>query len=106
MVLIAPATANTIAKIAAGLADNMLTAVTLAATCPIVVAPAMNSNMFNNQATQDNLKTLLRRGIYVITPASGELACGTFGPGRMKEPEELYEDVCSIFANRIESNQA
>ena len=103
MVLIAPATANTIAKIAAGFADNMLTAVTLAATCPIVVAPAMNTNMFNNQATQDNLKTLLRRGIYVITPASGELACGTFGPGRMKGPEELYEDVCSIFANRIES---
>lgn len=101
LVLIAPATANTIAKITAGMADNMLTAVTLACTCPVAVAPAMNTNMYKNIATQENLQTLLRRGIYVITPATGDLACGTSGEGRMKEPEDLFEDVCSILATRL-----
>lgn len=103
MVVIAPATANTIAKIAAGMADNMLTAVTLAATCTVAVAPAMNTNMYNNPATQENLQTLLRRGIYVIAPAEGDLACGTSGAGRMKEPEELFEDICAILSQRLEN---
>ncbi|MGN1282185.1 MAG: bifunctional phosphopantothenoylcysteine decarboxylase/phosphopantothenate--cysteine ligase CoaBC [Succinivibrio sp.] len=101
MVIIAPATANTIAKIAAGMADNMITAVTLAATCPVVVAPAMNTNMYRNPATQENISTLLRRGLFIVPPASGELACGTTGEGRMKEPEEVFEYICSLFANRI-----
>lgn len=101
MVIIAPATANTIAKISAGLADNMITAVTLAATCPVVVAPAMNTNMYRNPATQENINTLLRRGIFIVPPASGDLACGTSGEGRMKEPEEVFEYICSLFANRI-----
>lgn len=101
MVLIAPATANTLGMIVAGMADNMLTAVTLAATCPVVVAPSMNTNMYHNIATQENLKTLARRGIYVITPASGDLACGVVGDGRMKEPEDIFEDICSILNDRL-----
>lgn len=101
LMMIAPATANTIAKITAGMADNMLTAVTLAVTCPVVVAPAMNSNMYQNIATQENIATLKRRGIYVITPDDGPLACGISGPGRMKEPEELFSDIVSILSNRI-----
>ncbi|MDY5733417.1 MAG: bifunctional phosphopantothenoylcysteine decarboxylase/phosphopantothenate--cysteine ligase CoaBC [Succinivibrio sp.] len=99
--LVAPATANTIANIAGGFADNMLTATLLASTCPVVVAPAMNTNMYNNIATQTNLSTLVNRGIYVLTPNEGELACGIVGTGRMKEPEEIFSDVCSILSNRI-----
>lgn len=105
LVLIAPATANTIAKIAHGFADNMLTATTLAATCPVAIAPAMNSNMYANIATQDNLKTLVERGIYIIAPESGELACGTVGQGRMKEPEDIFEDVVAILSQRIDNNK-
>ena len=105
LVIIAPASANSIAKIAAGMADNMLTAVTLAATCPLVIAPAMNTNMYHNAATQENLQTLVRRGIYVLTPASGELACGVIGDGRMKEPEDIFEDICTILSDRLQNKQ-
>ena len=88
--LIAPASANTIAKLAHGHADNMLTSTALATSCPIVVAPAMNDRMYAHPATQDNLRTLAARGTTVILPQEGELAShGEFGLGRLAEPEQL-----------------
>jgi phosphopantothenoylcysteine decarboxylase/phosphopantothenate--cysteine ligase len=88
--LIAPASANTIAKLAAGAADNLVTTAALAAACPIAIAPAMNNRMYLNQATQDNLRTLQARGVSVIPPGSGELAShGERGVGRLAEPEDL-----------------
>ena len=98
LVLIAPATANVCAKLAHGLADDMLTTTVLACTCPKVIAPAMNTNMYQNPVTQDNLDALRRYGWEVISPASGHLACGTTGPGRMPEPEVLLQHVLRVLA--------
>ena len=92
-VLIAPATANVIAKLAHGLADDMMTTTVLACKCPKAVAPAMNTNMFENPVTQDNLNILRRYGWEVVEPDSGRLACGATGKGRLPEPEDLVE-VC------------
>ena len=91
LVLIAPATANIIAKLAHGLADDMLTTTVLACDCPKAIAPAMNTKMYENPVTQDNLSTLRRYGWEVAEPASGHLACGTEGKGRLPEPEALLE---------------
>ncbi len=88
-VLIAPATANVIAKLAAGIADDMLTTTVLAAECPKLVAPAMNTAMLRNPATQENLEVLKRRGFIVIPPSSGRLACGDEGEGRLPDPSIL-----------------
>ena len=93
LVLIAPATANVSAKLAHGLADDMLTTTVLACKCPKLIAPAMNTNMFENPVTQDNLETLRRYGWEVIQPASGRLACGAVGAGKMPEPEDLLQYV-------------
>ena len=93
LVLIAPATANICAKLAHGLADDMLTTTVLACRCPKLIAPAMNTNMYENPVTQDNLDTLRRYGWEVITPASGRLACGAVGPGKLPEPEDLLQYV-------------
>src|SRR4051794_2819669 len=88
--VIAPASANTIAKLAAGLADNLLTSAALAATCPVVVAPAMNNHMYENAATQANLETLRSRGFVVLEPGHGPLGSkGEYGVGRLPEPPEL-----------------
>src|SRR3954452_15977652 len=88
--VIAPASANTIAKLAHGLADNLLTSAALAATCPLVVAPAMNNAMYENAATQANLETLRSRGVHVMTPDTGSLASkGEFGIGRLPEPAAI-----------------
>jgi phosphopantothenoylcysteine decarboxylase/phosphopantothenate--cysteine ligase len=88
--VIAPASANTIAKLAHGLADNLLTSAALAATCPIVVAPAMNNAMYENAATQANLETLRARGVHVMEPGTGSLASkGESGIGRLPEPPEI-----------------
>ena len=90
--LIAPATANTLAKLAHGLADNLLTAAALAAPCPVLVAPAMNDRMYGHLATQTNLQTLAARGVMVIPPGEGELAShGEHGVGRLAEPAQLLE---------------
>jgi len=89
LLLIAPATANTLAKLAHGLADNLLTVTALAATCPLVVAPAMDGGMYAHPATQANLEVLLRRGATLVGPAEGHLASGLAGVGRMLEPIEL-----------------
>ena len=93
LVLIAPATANVCAKLAHGLADDMLTTTVLACTCPKLIAPAMNTHMYENPVTQDNLETLRRYGWEVIAPASGRLACGSVGAGKLPEPELLLEHI-------------
>jgi phosphopantothenoylcysteine decarboxylase/phosphopantothenate--cysteine ligase len=89
VVLIAPATANTIAKLAHGIADDMLTTTMLACTCPKLISPAMNTAMFENPATQDNLAILRDYGYEIIEPATGMLACGVEGKGKMPEPDVL-----------------
>jgi phosphopantothenoylcysteine decarboxylase/phosphopantothenate--cysteine ligase len=89
--VLAPATANTVAKLACGIADNMLTTVFLALTCPVVIVPAMNTAMLDNAATRVNLDILRERGFHVMEAAEGRLACGDSGAGRMKEPEEILE---------------
>ena len=97
VMLIAPATANVIAKIAHGVADDMLTTTALATVAPIFFAPSMNSNMLSNVATQENIKTLTSRGLHLIEPASGHLACGTSGKGRLPEPCEIVSVIDSFF---------
>ena len=91
--LIAPATANVIAKAAHGIADDMLTTTLLAPTCPKLIAPAMNTQMLGNPITQDNIKTLGKYGFEIITPATGRLACGDTGSGKMPEPDALLEHI-------------
>ncbi len=91
--LIAPATANTIAKLALGISDNLLTATALATTAPLIVAPAMNVKMYGHPATQENLRRLEARGVHIVGPASGRLATGISGPGRMEEPETIVGHV-------------
>ena len=93
LVIIAPATANVCAKLAHGLADDMLTTTVLACRCPKLIAPAMNTNMYENPVTQDNLDILRRYGWEVIEPASGRLACGAFGKGKLPEPEDLLQYI-------------
>ena len=93
LVIIAPATANVCAKLAHGLADDMLTTTVLACRCPKLIAPAMNTNMYENPVTQDNLEILRKYGWEVIEPASGRLACGAVGKGKMPEPETLVEHI-------------
>ncbi len=98
LLVIAPATANTIASIAHGACNNLLHAVYLSARCPVMIAPAMDHDMFKHPATQENLALLKRRGVIVADPVSGELASGLSGEGRMQEPELLLEKVCSILS--------
>ena len=98
LVIIAPATANVCAKLAHGLADDMLTTTVLACRCPKLIAPAMNTNMFENPVTQDNLNILRHYGWDVIEPASGRLACGAVGKGKLPEPEELLQHVLRYLA--------
>lgn len=93
LIMIAPATANVIAKMANGIADDMLTTTVLAAKCKKIVSPAMNTNMYENQITQDNIKKLKHYGFEVITPAVGLLACNDTGIGKMPEPEILFEYI-------------
>ena len=93
VIMVAPATANIIAKLAHGLADDMLTTTILASHAPKLIAPAMNTGMYENPVTQDNLALLKKYGMKVIEPAAGHLACGDEGKGKMPEPEILYEHI-------------
>jgi phosphopantothenoylcysteine decarboxylase/phosphopantothenate--cysteine ligase len=95
--LIAPATANTLAKMAAGVADNLLLTTYLSARCPVFVAPAMDMDMFAHATTQQNLELLRSRGVYVVEPGEGELASGLVGKGRMAEPEEVADYLARYF---------
>ena len=98
VVMIAPATANVIAKVANGLADDMLTTTVLACKCPKIIAPAMNTAMYENEITQDNLLKLRHYGMEVVEPACGYLACGDTGAGKMPEPEVLFQYILKSIA--------
>ena len=100
LILIAPATANTIAKLAHGLADDLLTTSVLAAECPVLVAPAMNSRMLLNSATQRNIKVLRELGHGIIEPESGKMACKTDGPGRLPEWDNVREQLLHSLAEQ------
>lgn len=97
-VMVAPASANVIGKIAHGIADDMLTTTVMACKCPIMISPAMNTNMYTNPIVQDNLKTLKKYGYEVIEPATGYLACGDTGAGKMPEPEVLLSYITKAAA--------
>ncbi|MCW8905317.1 bifunctional phosphopantothenoylcysteine decarboxylase/phosphopantothenate--cysteine ligase CoaBC [Sedimenticola sp.] len=97
LVLVAPASASFMARLANGFADNLLSTLCLATAAPIVLAPAMNQQMWQNAATRDNASLLVQRGVELWGPASGDQACGEVGPGRMLEPEALLSQLCSRF---------
>lgn len=99
--MIAPATANTIAKMANGVADNLLLTTYLSARCPVFVAPAMDLDMFVHPATQSNLETLRRNGDHIIEPETGELASGLEGKGRMEEPERIVSVLDTFLLKRL-----
>jgi len=93
LVLVAPATANFLGKAAHGIADDMLTSLLLAVTCPVLVAPAMNDRMWNHPAVRENAATLRKRGYRFVEPESGFLACGTYAKGRLAEPARIVAEV-------------
>jgi len=101
LMLIAPASSNTLSKIATGACDNLLTAVYLSAKCPVFVAPAMDLDMYANGATQDNLSTLSARGVHIIDSEEGELASGLEGKGRLAEPEHIVEAIEAEWAKSL-----
>lgn len=94
--VIAPATANIMAKMACGIADDMLSTTVLATKAPVLIAPAMNTGMWTAQVTQENVETLKKRGVHFVGPAAGVLACGDSGAGRMSEPVEIVEKICTL----------
>lgn len=98
--VVAPATANLMAKMALGIADDMLSTTLLATRAPVLLAPAMNTGMWTAEATQENLRTLLRRGVRTVGPDSGLLACGDVGAGRMSEPEEIVRAVENLLGSK------
>ncbi len=103
LMLIAPATANSISAMASGKSDNLLLTTYLSARCPVWVAPAMDLDMWNHPATQRNIRTLQADGLHIIPPAEGELASGLSGPGRLPEPEELFEELQAFFQGSVSS---
>lgn len=98
LILVAPASADVIARITQGMANDLLTTCILACAAPLALAPAMNQQMYKNIATQNNLATLISRGIHMLGPAAGEQACGDIGPGRMLEPLQIVDAVVELFA--------
>ena len=96
--VIAPATANIIAKMAHGIADDMLSTTVLATRAPILIAPAMNTGMWENVATQENCQVLLQRGVHFVGPEGGFLACGDVGAGRMNEPVQIVEKMTELLS--------
>ena len=98
VVLVAPASANFISRLTHGVADDLLSTVCLATTAPIVIAPAMNRQMWKNAATQANVATLRHRAVEIVGPAEGLQACGETGPGRMLEPQEIVRRTSRLFA--------
>ena len=99
VILLAPLTANSMAKIAAGIADNLLLTTLLAARCPVFFAPSMDVDMFLHKSTTENIKKLQNLGYHFIKPAEGELASGLTGTGRMPEPEQLFEIISNFFVS-------
>ena len=105
LVMVAPATANIIGKIANGIADDLLSTIITAVTSPVIIAPAMNVNMYNNKIVQDNLNYLNEIGYEVISPSEGMLACGYTGKGRLPEPDDLLEYILSKLTNKDLTNK-
>ena len=101
LMLIAPATADLLARLAAGRADDLLTTVALATAAPLMLAPAMNQQMWRDPATDDNVQTLGSRGVHLVGPASGEQACGDVGPGRMEEPAVIVKAAAGLFESGL-----
>jgi phosphopantothenoylcysteine decarboxylase/phosphopantothenate--cysteine ligase len=101
LVVVAPATADFIAKAALGLADDLLSSLVLARECPLIVAPAMNRQMWERSATQRNVHTLRGDGVILVGPAVGDQACGETGPGRMVEPEALFAEIEAAFQSKV-----
>ena len=101
VVLVAPASANFIARLAHGLADDLLSTLCLVTTASVVIAPAMNQQMWSNSATQENVATLRKREIKIVGPAEGAQACGEVGPGRMLEPEQLLQAAGQLFSTGL-----
>lgn len=99
--IIAPATANTIAKMAGGIADNLLLTTYLSARCPVFVAPSMDTDMLSHPSTQRNIETLKSYGNHILEPATGELASGLSGKGRMAEPEEILKEIDNFLKKKI-----
>jgi len=99
-VIVAPATADLLAKAAAGIADDLLTTLLLCASCPVVMAPAMNTAMWEKPAVQRNIAVLVGDGVTMVPPESGWLSCRQRGPGRMAEPETIARAVAALFAER------
>ena len=97
VVVVAPATANILARMAAGIADDLATTALLATDKPIIVAPAMNVRMWEHPATRANLKTLAERHVRAVGPGEGDMACGEWGMGRMAEPEQIVEAIEALF---------
>ena len=106
LLLIAPATADLIARLAAGRADDLLTTVALATAAPKLIAPAMNQQMWRDQATLDNVAKLTSRDIAFIGPAEGEQACGDVGPGRMEQPEKIAATAAAQFSDNSKTRSA
>ena len=102
LLLVAPATADVIAKFARGIADDFLTTLYLASTAPVVIAPAMNVNMWNHAATQENIRLLRNRGVNIVTPDEGYLACGMTGPGRLAGEEEILAAVRDVLHAQLD----
>lgn len=102
LLIVAPATANMIAKFAQGIADDFLSSTYLASSAPVLVAPAMNTKMWQHPATIRNIEQLRKDGVYILEPDAGEMACGTFGPGRLSEPERVVAEALSLLAARTQ----
>lgn len=100
LLIIAPATANTLAKLANGVADDFLTSTYLACTAPVLIAPAMNTSMWQHPATQRNVEKLRGDGVHIIEPDAGEMACGTIGPGRLSEPDRIVAAALELLESR------
>jgi phosphopantothenoylcysteine synthetase/decarboxylase len=104
IIVIAPATANTIGKLAGGLADNLLTTTVLAATCPVVIAPAMNTNMWHNPFVQANMAKLKQAGYHFVAAEEGALACGLTGKGRLAKIEKILAKIAALTEELLAKN--
>lgn len=100
LMIIAPATANVIAKLAHGIADDLLTTLALAVTCPVLVAPAMNNEMWSKPSVQRNIRQLEEDGIHLVGPGEGWLSCGAVGPGRMADPGEIFDRTRELLKSK------
>src|SRR5688572_26832552 len=101
LIVVAPATADFLAKLAHGLADDLLSTLCIARECPLLVAPAMNRQMWENPATRRNVEQLARDGVTILGPASGDQACGETGMGRMLEAQQIYDEIASFLQPKM-----